>query len=234
MWGENIIVKADYTADTLRVKSIFATVQGEGPFCGFPAIFVRLAGCNLRCNFCDTDFEGGDDTASVEICDAVESARREARTQASLVVLTGGEPLIQPVGTLCRKLIRRGYSVQIETAGTVCPEDLPWGDPAFHVICSPKTPKLHPLMANATGWKYVITSRVAMSQADGLPQRQITQAGGRPVSVARPMNEYPVYLSPMDEYNQTLNTRNHKLVAALAQRYGYIASVQMHKYFGVE
>lgn len=109
-------------ATTLWIAETFVSVQGEGKLAGVPSLFVRTAGCNLRCWFCDTPFSSWD-------------ARGEQRSIAALLapldvhpgvrhaVVTGGEPLIaKHVEVLLAALKARGVHVTIETAGTVAPE----------------------------------------------------------------------------------------------------------------
>ena len=73
----------------MRINEIFYSLQGEGHFTGRPAIFIRLAGCNLRCPFCDTDFTSYTEMAVADILKAIASY------PARFVVLTGGEPSLQ-------------------------------------------------------------------------------------------------------------------------------------------
>lgn len=133
----------------LDVQSIFYTIQGEGPFCGTPAVFIRLAGCNLMCPSCDTDYTSKRQLMSTdEIVDRVRVAPLYSETASEayerivegaedepvsfkyysgLVVITGGEPTRQPVGLelLVLKLQQRlGCYVQIETNGVLPPPDL--------------------------------------------------------------------------------------------------------------
>ncbi|HEX9401429.1 MAG TPA: radical SAM protein [Anaeromyxobacter sp.] len=98
----------------MRVTEIFFSIQGEGSRAGRPCIFVRFTGCDLRCGYCDTAyaFHGGTDMAREEILAAV------ARHPSRFVLLTGGEPLLQPeLPDLAEELISRGYEVAIETHG---------------------------------------------------------------------------------------------------------------------
>ncbi len=101
----------------LKIVEIFASLQGEGERQGEPTLFVRLAGCNLRCRFCDTRraWTGGR-TASIESVTA-ECLRLRDRSGAEWVCLTGGEPLLQDVGRLARRLRAEGFRVQVETNG---------------------------------------------------------------------------------------------------------------------
>ncbi len=102
---------------TLKIAEIFASLQGEGLRQGEPTIFIRLAGCNLRCPFCDTKraWTGGRETPIARI--AARAARLRKSRPAEWIVLTGGEPLLQDVGPLVRLLKKKGFLIQIETNG---------------------------------------------------------------------------------------------------------------------
>jgi 7-carboxy-7-deazaguanine synthase len=104
---------------TLRIAEIFASIQGEGLRLGEPTIFVRLAGCNLRCSFCDTKFAwtGGKDRTRDGILAEIRGLR--ADFPAAWVCLTGGEPLLQDISGLVRDLKKDGLRVQAETNGTI-------------------------------------------------------------------------------------------------------------------
>ncbi len=156
----------------LRVKEIFPTIQGEGPFAGIPAVFIRLAGCNLKCWFCDTDFSGGDLRALTSIITEVNEMRSRVRVgDRPLCVLTGGEPLMQKVGPLVQTLIGHGWKVQIETDGVLW-TDLPDSE-HLDIVCSPKTAKVHPMTRNrVTAWKYLVRHAEAFDRKDGLPNMQ--------------------------------------------------------------
>ena len=135
---------------TYAVKECFLTLQGEGVQSGSRAVFLRFAGCNLwsgreqdrgtaQCTFCDTDFvgtdgEGGGKFGSVdELASRVETlwgGRRDDR----LVVITGGEPMLQLDKALITELHERGFRVAVETNGTLpAVEGLDW------ICVSPKT-----------------------------------------------------------------------------------------------
>jgi len=98
----------------MRVTEIFFSIQGEGTRAGRPCVFVRFTGCDLRCGYCDTAyaFHGGHDLTRADILAEV------ARHPCKLVLLTGGEPLLQrELPELARDLLARGYEVTIETHG---------------------------------------------------------------------------------------------------------------------
>jgi len=101
----------------MRVKDIFASIQGEGKHIGKPTTFVRLSGCNLRCRWCDTRYAwtGGKEISVDEI---VEHIRR---MNLPNVCITGGEPMLQEkeLEKLVGKLKRGGYHITLETNGTL-------------------------------------------------------------------------------------------------------------------
>ncbi len=99
---------------SLTLSELFASIQGEGSAQGLPCTFVRLAGCPLRCSWCDTGYarEGGADTAIEEI------VRRVRALGLPLVEITGGEPLAQErTAELARRLLEDGHQVLCETSG---------------------------------------------------------------------------------------------------------------------
>ncbi|MDA7946648.1 MAG: 7-carboxy-7-deazaguanine synthase [Hyphomicrobiaceae bacterium] len=127
------------------VKEIFLTLQGEGMQSGRPAVFCRFAGCNLWsglerdrskavCKFCDTEFVGTDGPGGGKFKTATDLARtcREAWGQRGngirpLIVLTGGEPMLQVDGTLIEALHDAGFEIAIETNGTLpVPRTIDW------------------------------------------------------------------------------------------------------------
>ena len=110
-----------------KVNEIFYSLQGEGANAGTPAVFVRFAGCNLRCPFCDTDFDSYTEMSADEIADEV------GQYPADFVVLTGGEPSLQVDENLVAVLRSRDLVIAIETNGThPLPYDIDW------VTLSPK------------------------------------------------------------------------------------------------
>jgi 7-carboxy-7-deazaguanine synthase len=139
----------------LQVKEIFGpTIQGEGAQAGWPAIFVRFAGCNMwngaaetkaksMCPYCDTDFVGGKEMTVDEVVRAVHDLIPEHLRNGKgsyLVVLTGGEPLLQPpadLTELSRTLQQMGHKTQIETNGATYNEAV---QSINFVTVSPKVP----------------------------------------------------------------------------------------------
>ena len=121
-------------AGDLVVHEIYASVQGESTWAGLPCTFVRTSACNLRCRYCDTPHAfvlGG-----AMSLDAV--MKRVDEIGIKLVELTGGEPLLQEASfTLMKRLCDAGYTVLLETSGSVDIRDV---DPRVHRIVDFKTP----------------------------------------------------------------------------------------------
>ena len=112
-----------------KVNDIFSSLQGEGHHTGHAATFVRFAGCNLRCSFCDTDFTHYREMSAEEIVESVK------QYTTRFVVLTGGEPSLQVDDTLVAALHEAGFYIAVETNGTrLLPESIDW------VTVSPKQP----------------------------------------------------------------------------------------------
>lgn len=120
--------------DALRITEIFCSLQGEARDAGAVTTFIRLTGCPLRCNYCDTAyaFTGGD---WISLDDIVE---RAAALGARHVCVTGGEPLAQPnCAPLVQRLCNAGYAVSVETAGAL---DIRVLDPRASRVVDIKTP----------------------------------------------------------------------------------------------
>ena len=103
-------------ADTLVINEIFYSIQGESSYAGWPCVFIRLTGCNLRCTWCDTtySFHDGQPIPLDEIVAKVRSF------ETQLVEVTGGEPLLQPnVLPLMTRLCDLGKTVLLETSGSL-------------------------------------------------------------------------------------------------------------------
>lgn len=101
---------------TLRLTEVYKSVQGESTWAGHPCVFVRLARCHIRCVWCDTGyaFYGGEKVAIREILDRCDALG------CRLVEITGGEPLVQAACTdLAECLLERGFTVLVETSGTL-------------------------------------------------------------------------------------------------------------------
>jgi 7-carboxy-7-deazaguanine synthase len=100
----------------MMIAEIFRSIQGEGKSQGYPCTFLRLAGCNLSCNWCDTTYarRGGTDKHEAEVISEIEGLKGKR------ICITGGEPLLQgeKLLSLVRDLSVMGYDIEIETNGT--------------------------------------------------------------------------------------------------------------------
>jgi 7-carboxy-7-deazaguanine synthase len=118
----------------MRISEIYVSVQGETQYAGLPCTLVRTTGCDLRCGYCDSAFafQGGQE---LDLDQIVAEVRRLG---APLVLLTGGEPMLQhEIGALAQRLIAEGYKVMIETSGAHAVDRLP---PEVVRIIDVKTP----------------------------------------------------------------------------------------------
>jgi organic radical activating enzyme len=231
----------------LHVHSVFHTIQGEGPFCGQPAVFVRLAGCNLQCPGCDTDYTSKrmpmlpqeivalvwaesmrDPFTTVNLLSNEPAPQRGTR----LVVITGGEPFRQDLGKLVRLLVSKGYRVQIETNGTLFQEGLPWD--SITVVCSPKTGKVNErLLPRIDAFKYVLHAG-SIDQEDGLPELALGHSAAPRVARPPAGNTKPVYVQPMDAQSEEQNEKNLRACIASCMKFGYTLQLQIHKIINME
>ena len=208
---------------TYAVKECFLTVQGEGGQAGRAAVFLRFAGCNLWnglerdragaiCDFCDTDFVGTDGdgggkfVTAQALADHVE-ARWMGGPRDRLVVCTGGEPLLQLDPALIDALHARGFSIAVETNGTVAaPDGNDW-------ICV--SPKADAPVVQTRGQEL----KLVFPQPKAMPER------------FEGLEFERFWLQPMDGPGQAANTA--AAVDYCLRHPRWRLSVQTHKYIGV-
>ena len=226
----------------VQIHSIFHTIQGEGPFVGRQAIFIRLEGCNLQCPGCDTEYTGGQlyppETVLQEVDRLTTHYEHDiAYRVCDLIVITGGEPFRQDIYNLVATLISAGYIVQIETNGT-----LPLTDKMvelktffkgenFFIICSPKG-RLHKgIRPYIDAFKYVLHHKDVCPDTS-LPTYALTHR----LRVEHPPKDFEgnVYLQPMDCQDDEINRKNLDAVLRGCKIFNYILCVQVHKIVNVE
>ena len=205
------------------VKEIFLTLQGEGGQAGRPAVFCRFAGCNLWsgreqdrasavCTFCDTDFVGLDGEGGGRFATADDLARAVAAAWRGgeghrLVVLTGGEPLLQADEALVAALHAHGFAIALETNGTLAaPEGIDW-------ICV--SPKADAPLAQTRGQELKLV----------YPQAGVDPARFEGLDFER------FLLQPMDGPDRAANTQ--AAIAYCLAHPRWRLSVQTHKYLGI-
>lgn len=219
---------------TLRVNSIFYTIQGEGPFVGHPSVFVRLQGCNLQCPLCDTEYSTGKVLTVKDICDEVSQVIAcDTADYIPLVVITGGEPFRQTIGPLIEELFNFGYPVQIETNGTLFDPTVPYCNDSLTIVCSPKAGKVnHNLQPYIDVYKYVL-HKDSINPDDGLPLLALDHSA-KPM-LARPHNgfEGPIYIQPVDTQDVIENQLHLRAAVKSAMAHGYVMCIQTHKLMGV-
>lgn len=238
MLNKQIPIKSE-SGPELLVHSLFYTIQGEGPFAGECAVFVRLGGCNLACPKCDTEYTDGSirmtpDVIAFEVQKHWQWGRpghANRKPIPPLVVITGGEPFRQNIGPLVSLMIRLGWRVQIETNGTLFREDLPYGLGRLTIVCSPKAGKVNRhLEPHISAYKYVLAAD-GVDDSDGLP----TSALGLPGRPARPLRPgTPIFVNPVDDKDPTVNIRNLEASARSCLKFGYRLGIQIHKLANLE
>lgn len=228
MFGKNLKLKPEHNdGSILKVTNIFGTFQGEGPYAGYPSIFIRLSGCNLACSFCDTEFDKYTELSVDEIIDIGNKKFKEFCNEQvinkPLIVITGGEPMRQNISLLCRKLLDAGHIVQVESNGTLVAPGLPEG---VKIVCSPKIAngKYHRIREDILNKAIAIKFIVSESSKE---YSDIADVGQEDFNL-------PVYIQPMDEYDADKNAKNLALAMRLTIKHGGILSLQIHKMIGIE
>ena len=208
---------------TYSVKEIFLTLQGEGGQAGRVAVFCRFAGCNLWtgreqdrasavCRFCDTDFvgtdgPGGGKFATAGALAAAVAAAWEGPPENRLVVLTGGEPLLQLDPPLVDALHGAGFAIALETNGTIAaPPGVDW-------VCV--SPKADAALAQTTGQELKLV----------YPQAGVDPARFEALAFER------FALQPMDGPERDAATR--AAIAYCLAHPRWRLSLQTHKYLGI-
>lgn len=197
----NVVIKYD-------MVEIFESLQGEGRNSGRPCVFIRFAGCNLKCPWCDTDVKRRFSASLEEILAEVGSFK------AKSVILTGGEPtLVKGMSALVDALKGAGRWVAVETNGTVGAEDAPWLSRLDYVACSPK--------------------RGAALKLAAADEVRVVAEDERTVEFCREVRERiaatDYYVSPCD-HDGEIDFSTAKSV--LARLDGWSLSVQLHKILG--
>ena len=220
----------------LNVHSIFKSIQGEGPFVGEPAVFLRLHGCNLQCPLCDTDYTSKKELLPVDV---LLERIRELSSPNKLVVITGGEPFLQNITPLAIALRGNDFTVQVETNGTLFLRGFPYTDVC--VVCSPKTSEINLRVLDLVdAFKYVIEDG-SVDEMTGLPTRVLGK--DLPAPIAGPL--YPmkgaVYIQPLDISQGLLpsigaikNNDNLQKAIEICEKFGYTLGIQLHKIIGKE
>lgn len=190
------------------VNEIFYSLQGEGYYSGTPSVFIRLAGCNLQCPFCDTQHQQGSTMSEEDIVD--EAAKYKGRH----VVITGGEPSLQLTASLVDKLHAIGKYVAVETNGThELPCNVDW------ITLSPKD-------------AFVETSsaRVKITRCNEL---KVVFTGSSVADYSH-IEAPHCYLQPCDTGNEQENISILKdTIAYCLEHPQWSLSLQMHKIVGV-
>jgi organic radical activating enzyme len=193
------------------IAESFFSIQGEGYYCGVPAFFIRLGGCNVGCTWCDSK-----STWNVNKCKKTEVKNIVAqvlKTPARMVVITGGEPLLHDLCELCTALKINGLSLHLETSGTQeISGEWDW------VVMSPKkhAPPLINFFKHVNELKIVITCPADFEWAQENAQRCNSQC--------------QLYLQP--EWSRRSNVVP-QIIEYVKQHPQWRISLQIHKFLGI-
>ena len=214
-----------------HINEIFYSLQGEGFHTGRPAVFVRFAGCNLRCPFCDTDFSHSEPMTAEQIARRVFDYSTHPHT---LIVLTGGEPSLQVDNELVDALHAHQQTVTIETNGThPVPDNIDW------VTVSPKAVPAHEskvVLTQADEVKVVFTheSKVVLTQADEV-KVVFTESTEKLLPLWRTtIRASHYYLQPCAQPGtEPVQTNTEAVVEYILSHPDWKLSLQTHKYLHI-
>lgn len=249
-------VKSKY----IHVRKIFPTIQGEGPFAGTPAIFIRLAGCNrgakvgMNCEFCDTDFHV-DKGLSIHPEEVVRQVAAMTKGYSiKLVVITGGEPMLQPALPKLLELLRQDQrKVQIESNGDFLVDGyeaiLFWDADFLILVVSPKMsgtpPRYLPLKHKV--FQYFNYLKILVDAREDNPYHNLPD-----YVINDTLIKENIYLSPIAVYKRPVETgeiasawdqslidvkltsANYRYAVRLAIQHGFRVSTQQHLFMGAE
>jgi len=192
----------------LKVKEIFYSLQGEGGRQGEASIFIRLSGCNLKCDFCDTDFSGGKEMSWTEILSVIQ------QFPCQWIVWTGGEPSLQLTDECLLFFKQNGFSQAIESNGYNRLSEL-----LNYTVVSPKGRVDYALTINPQ----VNEIRLPVRDKDCIP-----------TLTSLPKAEH-YFLSPIFTENQTETKANIDYCVKQVKRCPeWRLSLQIHKWIGIE
>lgn len=220
------------------IHEIFDSIQGEGPYSGEHAIFIRLTGCNLACPGCDTNYSSASYTTWSELDEILESMKNNMGSRfPKLVVVTGGEPFRQNTVGLVDTLFGFFEDIQFETNGTLEIPDMVGNECC--IVCSPKG-RIHPsVFKHCYNWKFVVDAN-DWDNANGLPihvldSKQPLQAEDlEKVLRERESGWRTIYIQPADVKDKTQNRRNMRCAVHICKTFNYRLNLQLHKYAEIE
>lgn len=195
---------------TYPIVEIFHSVQGEGFHAGIPHVFVRFGNCNLRCEWCDTDFLTYEERNLESIVDEVLSY------DCDRVIFTGGEPALQDLSTIGSSLKKEGISLSIETNGTI------EVDPIIDWICVSPKDQLYP------------NAKIKQRQGDELKIVYCGQDLGMYDDLRMGFMHHFIQPCYLDSESVEENGRSFQAVEKVVKEsQGWRLSLQTHKWMGV-
>lgn len=218
--------KRDLSGPPYDVAEVFYSIQGEGPYVGRPATFIRLAGCPLQCKWCDTDYSKKAQLGIVELqvlCN---------KNFGNLVVITGGEPFRQDIVPLIRHLHACKYEIQIETSGCLSLPDFPWS--MCTVVCSPKTTINYTVLKHCRHWKFVVDRNSAFieigpTQTNSVRKQRLPAELRARIADNSIRGDY-IYLMPLTDEHEKENIDR---AVELCLQYDFTLCLRIHNILGM-
>jgi len=193
---------------SLKVKEIFYSLQGEGGRQGEASIFIRLSGCNLKCEFCDTDFSGGEDMELPQILSVIK------QFPCKWIIWTGGEPSLQLTDEVLTFFKQQGYFQAVESNG-----HYPLSGLLDYVVVSPKENPVYAKKINPS----VDEIRIPVMSGDVLPNFKL-------LPKAKHYFLSPVFMNDISKTRENINY----CVEQIKQKPDWRLSLQMHKLINIE
>lgn len=190
----------------LNIKEIFHSLQGEGGRAGENTIFIRLAGCNLNCNYCDTEYDSGN---LYTICELLKQIKKHT---SNWICWTGGEPTLQLNEDIIQYFKNLGYKQSIETNGT---NPIPNG--LDYITCSPKVQNIKENFPNGLNEiRLPFNSNTKIPKINDLPLAE------------------HYYLSPIFLYDKLDRINLINCIKYIKENPQWKLSIQQHKIWNVQ
>jgi len=209
----------------LKVNEMFTSIQGEGPSTGVPSHFIRLQGCNLKCAFCDSKYSLGTEHDNYKVMDILDFNKEFVKMEkvhplVKNVVITGGEPLLQDINPLLTLLINYGYTIEIETNGTISPSKLYIEKDNIQFNVSPKSGHM---------------KKNILSEFNSLPhaifkfviEEKTSTYGLHKLALELSINKKKVWIMPEGETKAKQNLRMKKVIEDCIH-FGFNFSARLH------
>ncbi len=209
--------------ERLPIFDMFYSIQGEGEYMGMPAFFIRLAGCNVGCDFCDEKRAWKTDYGTMtEVSQIIEDIEK---SKAKNIIITGGEPSLYDLTFLTKTLKDRGSKTFLETSGVNIIRGV-----FFHVTLSPKKNKLPLIQAGKENGKSYFVNNINSLKVV-IEQEKDFLFAEQMAALVKEKNRVTFFLQPEWTKRKYILP---KIVEYVKQNNMWRVSLQMHKYMNIK